>query len=56
MNGIFRDVYLLKRPERAIWDYHITTQIKENTAKVKLNVTFDFQSRSLLSLKTKPEP
>lgn len=42
MNGIFRDVYLLKRPERAIWDYHITTQIKENTAKIKLNVTFDF--------------
>lgn len=42
MNSIFRDVYLLKRPERAIWDYHITTQIKENTAKVKLNVTFDF--------------
>lgn len=42
MNGIFRDVYLLKRPERAIWDYHIITQIKENTAKIKLNVTFDF--------------
>ena len=42
INGIFRDVYLLKRPERAIWDYHITTQIKENTAKIKLNVTFDF--------------
>ncbi len=42
MNGIFRDIYLLKRPERAIWDYHITTQIKENTAKIKLNVTFDF--------------
>ena len=42
MNGIFRDVYLLKRPERAIWDYHITTQNKENTAKIKLNVTFDF--------------
>lgn len=42
MNGIFRDVYLLKRPEQAIWDYHITTQIKENTAKIKLNVTFDF--------------
>lgn len=42
MNGIFRDVYLLKHPERAIWDYHITTQIKENTAKIKLNVTFDF--------------
>lgn len=42
MNGIFRDVYLLKRPERAIWDYHITTQIKENNAKIKLNVTFDF--------------
>lgn len=42
MSGIFRDVYLLKRPERAIWDYHITTQILENTAKIKLNVTFDF--------------
>ena len=25
MSGIFRDVYLLKRPEKSIRDYHITT-------------------------------
>ncbi|OZG69697.1 glycoside hydrolase family 2 TIM barrel-domain containing protein [Bifidobacterium eulemuris] len=27
MSGIFRDVYLLARPERAIWDYFVRTPI-----------------------------
>ena len=32
MNGIFRDVYLLHRPEQCIEDYFITTDIHGSTA------------------------
>ena len=41
MSGIFRDVYLLKRPAQAIRDYHITTEIAgdaEKTAIVRLEL------------------
>lgn len=27
MSGIFRDVYILKRPEKAIRDYKVTTSV-----------------------------
>ncbi len=40
MSGIFRDVYLLKRPREAIWDYRIFTQVKESGAKVRLEVSY----------------
>ena len=40
MSGIFRDVYLLKRPEAAICDYHIKTTIEDMLAKVELDVKF----------------
>ncbi|MGO5543244.1 glycoside hydrolase family 2 TIM barrel-domain containing protein [Blautia sp. HCP3S3_H10_1] len=40
MSGIFRDVYILKRPEQAISDYHIKTKIEDMLAKVELNVKF----------------
>lgn len=36
MSGIFRDVYILKRPESAVWDYCITTDISEDLAKAKI--------------------
>lgn len=38
MSGIFRDVYLLKRPERAVRDYHITTELAEDSAMVKIDI------------------
>ena len=38
MTGIFRDVYLLQRPEKAISDYRVSTKVKENKAEVSLNV------------------
>lgn len=41
MSGIFRDVYLLKRPEQAVRDYRITTEVAEDKAKVNLEITFD---------------
>ena len=37
-SGIFRDVYLLKRPENAIRDYFMTTSIGENHAEVTIRV------------------
>ncbi len=40
MSGIFRDVYLLKRPEQTIYDYFITTAIAENKALVTLRGSF----------------
>lgn len=41
MSGIFRDVYLLKRPERAVRDYRITTQVTGKDAKVSIEIDFD---------------
>ena len=40
MSGIFRDVYLLKRPKRAVRDYHITTKVAEGSAAVNVDVCF----------------
>lgn len=40
MSGIFRDVYILNRPERAIVDYRITTDVKHDKAVAKLEVVF----------------
>ena len=37
-NGIFRDVYLLKRPEQMVYDYFINTQIKSGTADINVRV------------------
>ena len=34
MSGIFRDVYLLKRPEQGIFDYFVTTEIQQEQALV----------------------
>lgn len=41
MSGIFRDVYLLKRPENVLWDYHITTKVKENQAQVSIKALLE---------------
>ena len=40
MSGIFRDVYLLKRPEKTIRDYHITTDVEKDRVIVKLDMYF----------------
>ena len=40
MSGIFRDVYILKRPEQTIRDYHIKTKIEGMLAKVELDMKF----------------
>lgn len=40
MSGIFRDVYLLKRPEKAVRDYRMTTKVERERAVVKMELSF----------------
>ena len=40
MTGIFRDVYLLKRPESVLYDYFTTTSIGENGAEIEIRANF----------------
>ena len=40
MSGIFRNVYILKRPKQAISDYHIKTRIEDMLAKVEIEMKF----------------
>lgn len=44
MSGIFRDVYLLKRPSQAVRDYFIKTDLKEKAAEVAVQIQY-FQQK-----------
>ena len=39
-SGIFRDVYLLKRPEHAVWDYEARTVCKKEYAQILLRIRY----------------
>ena len=53
MSGIFRDVYILKRPEQAISDYHIKTKIEDMLAKIELDVKFYSPANVKISIEYK---
>ena len=53
MSGIFRDVYILKRPEQAISDYHIKSKIEDILAKVELDVKFNSPTNVKISIEDK---
>ncbi|OUQ51466.1 glycoside hydrolase family 2 TIM barrel-domain containing protein [Lachnoclostridium sp. An118] len=53
MSGIFRDVYILKRPEQAISDYHIKTKIEDMLAKIELDVKFYSPANVKISIEDK---
>ena len=55
MSGIFRDVYILKRPEQAISDYHIKTKIEDMLAKIELDVKFYSPANVKISIEDKNE-
>ena len=40
MTGIFRDVYILKRPENVLYDYFTKTEIQGEKAKVEIQASF----------------
>ena len=53
MSGIFRDVYILKRPEQAISDYRIKTKIEDMLAKIELDVKFYSPANVKISIEDK---
>ena len=53
MSGIFRDVYILKRPEQAISDYYIKTKIEDLFATVELDVKFYSSANVKVSIEDK---
>ena len=60
MSGIFRDVYILKRPEHAVYDYFIKTSCDDikNPTKAEVNIDFTaftgyFRDEDQLSSKLK---
>ncbi len=40
MSGIFRDVYLLKRPMQGVFDYFITTECRDGKAAVEVKLRY----------------
>lgn len=50
MSGIFRDVYILKRPKQAISDYHIKTRIEDMLAKVEIEMKFYYPLNVKISI------
>ena len=53
MSGIFRDVYLLKRPEKTIRDYYITTDVEKDSVVVKLDMHFAEQVETKVTIEDK---
>lgn len=52
MSGIFRDVYILKRPVKAVRDYHITTQIADGAAKVLIEADYFETTEATVTIET----
>ena len=42
MSGIFRDVYLLKRPEECIYDYFVKTDLNLDTKVAEVRIDFSY--------------
>ncbi len=40
MSGIFRDVYLLKRPQNCLFDYFVHTGIEEGSARIEIDLEY----------------
>ena len=53
MSGIFRDVYLLKRPETTIRDYYITTDVEKDSVAVKLDMHFAEPVETIVTIEDK---
>lgn len=42
MSGIFRDVYLLSRPEECVYDYFIKSRLDRENDKAEVEITFSY--------------
>lgn len=50
MSGIFRDVYMLSRPQNRINDYHVITHLGEDYKHAKIEVTIDATTECEITL------
>ena len=55
-SGIFRDVYIIKRPADRIWDYTITAAPAEDLQTAELEIGFSFSRKPLPVLLTLIDP
>ena len=53
MSGIFRDVYLLKRPRKAVRDYFIRTKAAKHNATVKIDICFSEPTDAKITIEDK---
>lgn len=47
MSGIFRDVYLLNRPEDCVYDYFVKTNLNLDTKEAEVEITFSYLDKEL---------
>ena len=47
MSGIFRDVYLLRRPEQGIFDYFVKARPAQNGGEAEIGITFSYQDQAV---------
>lgn len=47
MSGIFRDVYILKRPQEGVKDYYVTTTPSEDYKSATVNVSFTYRGKQI---------
>ncbi len=52
MSGIFRDVYILKRPEKAVRDYRVITKIDDDVAKITFEVDYFEKKETTITIET----
>lgn len=51
LSGIFREVYLLNRPESNLKDFYIRSDVSEDLTKVDVNIDVDFRGKAELEVK-----
>lgn len=47
MSGIFRDVYLLSRPEECIYDYFVKTKLNRQAGTAEVEITFTYLNKEI---------
>lgn len=52
MSGIFRDVYILKRPEKAVRDYRAITKINDDVAQISFEVDYFEKTETTITIET----
>ena len=51
LSGIFREVYLLNRPENNLKDFYIRSDVSEDLTKVDVNIDVEFRGEAELEVK-----